>query len=66
MSSSPDAGPCRFGAPLVATALQRVGALGERIDPATVTPATLLHERLVAPAVFAQPITLRSGGLDAS
>lgn len=52
--------PCRFGAPLVATALQRMGALDASVDPASVTPLTLPSVPLREPAVFGRPVEVRS------
>ena len=56
---SPPAAVCSFGAPLVATALQRLGALGAAIDPATVTPAALPTLPLSEPALFGRPVPVR-------
>lgn len=56
----PPPSPCRFGAPLVATALQRLGALDATIDPASVTPLTLPTAPLVEPATFGRPVEVRS------
>ena len=51
---------CTFGAPLVATALQRLGALGALTDAATVTPAALPSLPLSEPALFGRPVPVRS------
>ena len=52
--------PCSFGAPLVAEALMRIGALDPRVDPASVTPAALPHMVLDSPAMFARPVSIRN------
>ena len=51
---------CRFGAPLVATALQRLGALDARVDPAAVTPAALPTLPLAEPSLFGRPVAVRN------
>jgi len=51
---------CHFGAPLVATALQRLGVLDPRVDPASVTPVVLPDVPLQYPALFGRPVTIRS------
>ena len=51
---------CRFGAPLVAAALQRLGVLDPSTNPATVTPMTLLEAPLEPPALFGRPVPLSS------
>ena len=50
---------CRFGAPLIASALQRLGALDAQADPARVTPAALPQLALQEPALFGRPVTIR-------
>ena len=53
--------PCQFGAPLVATALQRLGVVDPRINPAAITPRVLLKLPLVDPdACFGKPVSVRS------
>ena len=59
-ASSQVAPPCSFGAPLVAEALKRIGALDPRVDPASVTPAALPHMMLDSPAMFARPVSIRN------
>eukprot|EP00325_Prymnesiales_sp_UTEX-LB-985_P034545 CAMPEP_0174729726 /NCGR_PEP_ID=MMETSP1094-20130205/54263_1 /TAXON_ID=156173 /ORGANISM="Chrysochromulina brevifilum, Strain UTEX LB 985" /LENGTH=227 /DNA_ID=CAMNT_0015931885 /DNA_START=53 /DNA_END=736 /DNA_ORIENTATION=+ len=51
--------PCRFGAPLVASALQDLGALDQRVDAASVTPAALPTLNLQGAAMFGKPVPLR-------
>ena len=53
---------CRFGAPLVATALQRLGVLSDRVDAAAVTPAALPALPLADPAIFARAVPVRTLG----
>lgn len=50
---------CRYGAPLVASILQRLGVLDERADAAGVTPAALATLQLEGPAHYGKPITVR-------
>lgn len=52
--------PCTFGAPLVATALQRLGALEPAFDPARVTPASLPNLPMVDPLLFGRPVPVRT------
>lgn len=54
------AGACGFGAPLVASALQRLGVLGDSVDPASLLPVELPLQRLLGGARFATPVTVRS------
>ena len=56
--------PCRFGAPLVATALQRLGVLDARIEPAAVTPAALPTLPLAEEAIFGRPVPVRTLGAE--
>ena len=61
--SSPtnDGAPCLFGAPLVVSALRRIGVLGERApDAASVTPAALPLLPLQSSAAFDRPRSVRS------
>lgn len=51
---------CTFGAPLVATALQRLGVLDGRVDAASVTPASLPSLPLEKEAYFGRPVPVRS------
>ena len=51
--------PCRYGAPLVSTALQRLDVLATPIEPASVTPSGLPSLPLRHPAVFGRPVTIR-------
>ena len=55
------AATCTFGAPLVATALQRIGALDRRVDPSRATPASIAQLRLTPPAAFSGAVGVRSG-----
>jgi len=50
---------CGFGAPLVATALQRLGVLGPQVDPASLKPADLPVQRLLGAAKFGPTVTIR-------
>ena len=51
---------CSFGAPLIATALQRLGVLDNRIDSAMVTPAALPTLPISEPAHFGQSVPVRN------
>ena len=57
----PATATCTFGAPLVATALQRIGALDRRVDPGKATPASIAQLRLFPPAAFGGAVGVRSG-----
>lgn len=50
---------CRFGAPLIANALQQLGALDPQIDPASVTPALLPALSLQGHVRFGRPVVVR-------
>uniref|UniRef100_A0A7S0IUR3 Uncharacterized protein n=1 Tax=Calcidiscus leptoporus TaxID=127549 RepID=A0A7S0IUR3_9EUKA len=52
-------GLCTFGAPLVATALQRLGVLELHMDVERVTPAALPALQLTAGASFGKPFVVR-------
>lgn len=52
-------GACGFGAPLVASALQRLGVLADSVDPASLLPVQLPLQRLLGGTRFATPITVR-------
>lgn len=55
----PAAPPCRYGAPLVAAALQQLGVFDNPIDQASITPAGLPLLPLRHPAIFGRPVTIR-------
>ena len=59
-SSNESSTPCRFGAPLVASALQRLGVLDDKADAASVTPKVLPMLPLKPPVVLDQPRSVRS------
>lgn len=59
-SSSNGSAPCRFGAPLVATALQRLGVVDEKTDAASVTPKILPMVPLKSPAFLDRPRSVRT------
>lgn len=52
--------PCTFGAPLVASLLQRFGALSPHLDPKEVTPSKLEHLDLEGAAYFKRPVPIRT------
>ena len=54
------AGGCTFGAPLVASVLQRLGALSSEYDPTLATPATLEDLDLRGKAYFKRPVPIRT------
>lgn len=58
--STAASGICRFGAPLIAAALQHAGALGVQFDASSVTPSALAALPLEPPASFGKPVPLRS------
>ena len=51
---------CTFGAPLVASVLQRLGVLGADVDPALVTPTTLADVEFEGKAHFKHPVPIRT------
>jgi hypothetical protein len=51
---------CSFGAPLVTTALQRLGIVDRAVDPASVTPEALGKLPLESPARFAAAVGVRT------
>ena len=51
---------CRFGAPLIATALQRLGVLDQGVDAASITPRALPTLPLDEQAAFGKPVSVRS------
>lgn len=53
------ASPCRFGAPLVASALQSIGVLEAQVNPATITPAALPTLPLEGASLFGRPVPIR-------
>jgi hypothetical protein len=59
-SSSPSNDCSRFGAPLLATILQRLGALSDETDACRVTPTTLPQLALKPPFFFGRPIPIRT------
>ncbi|KAL1524669.1 hypothetical protein AB1Y20_019555 [Prymnesium parvum] len=51
---------CTFGAPLVASVLQQLGALGRQTDPAAVTPTMLADLELEGDSYFKRPVPIRT------
>ena len=62
VSQSAEGGGCTFGAPLIARALQTLGALEPHVDAAQVTPAALPTLPLAGSALFGRPTPVRSLG----
>eukprot|EP00967_Tisochrysis_lutea_P031323 scaffold36891_cov26-Tisochrysis_lutea.AAC.1 len=54
-----EVGPCGFGAPLVATALQRLGVLSNTVDASTLLPLHLPLQQLLGDARLAPPVVVR-------